>query len=118
MLRIMNKQFEEIIDIQFSSFVVRLKQHLNDFFHETIALLTPKELDYFIKEGIKKATDYKLETEFQISVYFNIMLTFGIDFEKDEQYKWASNILYDSRTSAEIRVDELIKQLEIEIINP
>ena len=65
-----------------------------------------------MNEGINRAEKYKLETEYQITVYFNIMMVLGIDFEKNEKYSWAQKILNNNKMQPDIRIEQLIEHTE------
>lgn len=66
----------------------------------------------FLNEGITKAIQYNLETNYQIAAYFDIMLTIGLDFEETKQYEWTKKILTDHALSADMKIEELIKKLK------
>jgi hypothetical protein len=109
------KQLDALTEIRLDAFKKRLEEHLVKHFEQIINKLTKEQLEYFIDEGIKRAEEYGLKTEYQIMVYFNVMLTLGVDFEKDENYEWAADILEDDELTAEKKVEKIIEFTETEL---
>ena len=84
---IKQNQIEALTKIRLDAFKKRLEEHLQKHFGHLINKLNKEQIDYFIDEGVKRAENYGLHTEYQIMVYFNIMLTLGLDFEKNEELR-------------------------------
>ncbi len=116
MLLIKHKQLKAITNSRRELFIQRLREHLEKFFPDIIKLLTAEEYNSFMDIGTKRATAYGLETEYQIMVYFNIMLTLGVNFEKNKKHKWADKILHD-KSDAKMRVETLLRRVESELKN-
>jgi hypothetical protein len=76
----MLKQFENL-----------MVTHLKKFFPKKCAKLEEDGLRKTIRYGIEQAKFYGIVIENDVSLYLNLMFTFGKDFDKT--YPWASKIL-------------------------
>lgn len=113
MFVIKQKQIEALTKIRIDAFKKRLESHLKEHFNQLINKLNKEQFEYFIDEGIKRAEKYCLQTEYHIMVYFNIMLTLGLDFEKNEDYGWVAIVLNNKALNPEEKIELLIDKIDI-----
>lgn len=96
------------------SFKERLKTHLSMNFPDEMPDNT-NLWDRLFTKGIRQAQGYKLKTEYAITVFFNTILTLGVDFDTASQYLWVSKILKDEYVTEEEKVRRFIAAVEKEL---
>lgn len=92
MLVIRSEQLARLNDAHLDSW---LASHIERHFEEEAALLTPAELSSIVAHGRKRAADYGIDAPSDVTVYVDLMMTFGRDFDKDSEHPWAAEILND-----------------------
>lgn len=117
MLSISNTQVRNISLQQMAEFKKRLRTHIESHFAPLVEKLNEEECQEFLEEGLRRTTNYRLQTENEVMQYFNIMLTLGVDFEFNEEYPWAKKILNDKSTSSKKRIQDLNQLVEAELKN-
>ncbi|MCP4723270.1 MAG: hypothetical protein GY860_27780 [Desulfobacteraceae bacterium] len=76
-------------------FVERMLVHLNTFFSEHYEALGDDSCRELIDLGIKNAENHEIVNERDVCKYIDLMVSFGVDFDKDPKFPWAGKILTD-----------------------
>ena len=94
------------------AFKKRLETHLTEHFPENIPE-NREQWNLLFDKGLEEAKLYDLKTEYSITVYFNIMLSLGMQFNKMPEYHWAQTILKATPMREQEKIRRLIKETEI-----
>jgi hypothetical protein len=95
MLRIRREQQEVLGAAQVADFERRAAVHLKSFFPEACDELGDAALRELIRYGIVRAASYAVEAEREVTLYLDVMMTIGHDFDRDAALPWAYEILVD-----------------------
>lgn len=95
MLRIRRSQQEVFREAERADFERRARVHLRRFFPDLCAPLADTELQVIIRRGIDRAGSYGVVGERDVTLYLNLILTLGHDFDRDPTLPWARAILVD-----------------------
>lgn len=96
----------------------RAKQHLLSCFPNECEQLGEAGLEEFVRYGIKRARAHGFESEYDILRYLNLSVVLGSDFDEDESYPWAAEILSSDEFSARTRMDLLTEMATQELSTP
>lgn len=91
MLVIRNEQMRSIEEARFLEW---LKQHLTRFFPERCHELGPEAASRTIADGLARARSYGFREPADLCRFLDLMFAFGLDFERDESFPWASELLH------------------------
>lgn len=95
MLRIRRAQQEVFGAAEVADFERRAMVHLRRFFPSVCASLADPELLDITRRGIERAASYGVVGERDVTLYLNLMMTLGQDFDRDPGLAWARAILVD-----------------------
>ena len=73
----------------------RMLAHLTRYFSEACARMGEGETRDLIRYGIERANHYGIEAERDVCKYIDVMVVLGRDFDVDETFPWAAEILTD-----------------------
>jgi hypothetical protein len=99
--RQMVKQFEDIM-------VLHLREDLEDRFKD----LSEEDLRAFIRKGVSKAKNYGIERECDIEGFIDLMALLGPDFDVEEEFQWARDLLIKKDMQPEARLNEIFERIE------
>ncbi len=113
MLVIRKEQMDVLDQYMLNTFENLLVDHLNRYFPEKCGELGEEGLRETIRYGIKRAEDYGIVIEHQVSLYINLMFMFNRDFDQDPALPWASEILLDpSLKGTSAKMETLYREAE------
>ena len=95
MLRIRKDQLDALGAAQVAEFERRAAVHLRTFFPDACHVLDDAALREVIRHGIVRAASYGVEGEREVTLYLDVMMTIGHDFDRDFTLPWAYAILVD-----------------------
>ncbi len=100
-----------------NDFVERMLVHLNKFFPKHYEALGEDNCRELVDHGIENAATYDIVNERDVCKYIDLMVSFGVEFDKNPELPWAGEILTDeSWKNASKKTDALfntgIKQLQ------
>ena len=107
MLRIRKEQYEELGKISLKRFEDSMVEHIKEFFPEKYEALGETVVRNVIEDGVDRAEAHGFETEPDVSMYIDLMLLLGSNFDTDPQLPWAAEILQEESTEDESKEDEL-----------
>lgn len=90
MLVIRNEQMRAFEDAQFIEW---LRQHLSRFFPERCLELGPETVSNTIADGLARARARGFQEPADLCRFLDLMFAFGLQFDRDESYPWASELL-------------------------
>lgn len=93
MLEIRREQVWGFCGPKIDAFLVRARQHVEQYFPEQVAALAEEELRGVILHGLRQADAYGLSSERDLLRYQTLMFVFGRDFDRDPSFPWAARIL-------------------------
>ncbi len=93
MLLIRKEQMDVLRANMLKQFENLMVSHLKKYFPKKCEVLEEDGLRKTIRYGIEQAKLYGIVIESDVSLYLNLMFTFGKDFDKSESYPWAPEIL-------------------------
>jgi hypothetical protein len=101
MFTIRKEQAEAYRAEMMNSFEQRAVAHLREHLPELTARSSDPELTERIRSCVPRARAHGLTTETQIAHFVNVTLLAGQDFDRDPSHPWASDVLENSRLTAD-----------------
>jgi hypothetical protein len=95
MLRIPRRQQDALCEAQVADFERRAAVHLRSYFAEDIQALDDSALRQLIRHGIDRAAGFGVVAERDVTLYLDVMVTLGPDFDRDPTLPWAYEILVE-----------------------
>lgn len=94
-MKIREEQKQALFLSLVDTFVQRMVRHLWDGFPKQCEAQAWQEEDIesLVRQGMDRARDYGLFSEGEIQRYLECMVIFGPEFDQDQKYPWASDIL-------------------------
>jgi len=96
MLIIRKEQKEVLAKAARNSFEERMLVHVNKFFPKHYEALGESNCRELVNHGIKKAATYDIVSERDVCKYIDLMIGFGLEFDKDDNLPWAVKIFNDT----------------------
>lgn len=110
MLIIRKEQKEVLAKAAKNVFEERMLVHLKKFFPKHYEALGEDNTRELITYGIERAATYDIITERDVCKYIDLMISFGLEFDKDDNLPWAVKIFNDtSWKDASAKTDALFK---------
>ena len=107
MLRIREEQYEELGKVSLKQFADSMVKHIREFFPEQYDALGEPIVRNVIEYGVERAEAHGFENEPDVSMYIDLMLLLGSNFDTDPQLPWAAETLQEEPTPEEPIEDEL-----------
>ena len=108
MLTIRPEQLVVLSQPQVKRFEDWMLAHLKKFFPKESEVAGESGLRETIQHGIKQAATYGITTERDVCKYIDLMIVLGRDFDQDEKFPWAGQIL-KTRNSPSIKTSVLVE---------
>lgn len=109
MLTIRDPQLRAIARAHERRFLRRAEKHLWTTLPDECAELGAERVREIVETALVRARGYGLERDYDILRFLNLMMLFGADFDDDDAYPWAREILRDEELEPLTRL-ELIDQ--------
>ena len=90
-----SEQYEKLRESVIEQFVGRMVAHVRTYFPQDFASLGEQETRILVRHGIERAESYEIVSERDVCTYVDLMVALGPDFDVDERYPWAADILTD-----------------------
>jgi hypothetical protein len=107
MLTIRKEQMQVLSEAVEKRFMERMVLHVREYFPESCKDKEYKDLMDILVKGARRAKGYGITEQRDICKYFNSMFVMGHEFDNDEAYPWAKEILND--TSLTLGSSKMIK---------
>lgn len=100
---------EQMRAFEDAHFIEWLRQHLSGFFPERCLELGPEGVSHAIADGLARARARGFQEPEDLCRFLDLMFAFGFQFDRDESYSWAYELLNAPEiTSPTERMDLLI----------
>ncbi len=107
MLKIRPEQMEAFEAAALKGFEDRMVEHLRNFSPKHAQVLDEEALRTVVRYGIEHAESHGLTSERSIRIYTETMLMLGSNFDVDQQYPWAAEILGRAEEDQVTRIDAI-----------
>ena len=97
MLKIRSDQFDILRGVEVQKFEDWMSDHLWRCFEQQCQSLGDPSVREKIRSGIQRAAAYGITDRREVSMYIDLMLVFGDDFDTDIRLPWAVEILKKPR---------------------
>jgi hypothetical protein len=88
MMIVRNSQLQDLRARKVEDFHDRLRKHLRRVFPDKAAPLEPEELAHRIAMGLEKASEYKLVSELELTLFLDLVFGLGPDFDEQPRNQW------------------------------
>ena len=99
MLKIRPEQMEAFVLARTEDFLAQLCGKLRV---EMPDLCQPVDLEEVVRQGLRKARQYGIESEATVDRFIRIQLALGVDFDRDPSLPWAARILQQNYPGGEV----------------
>lgn len=111
MLKIRREQVDLLAESSQRVFERRMLAHVEKHFPEHYVKLGRDDCLELICFGIERAKLYDFVSERNVCKYIDLMLCFGVEFDRDSKQPWAAKILNDeSWVSADVKMSALFQR--------
>lgn len=108
MLQIRKEQSDSFSVVMRRKFNNRMVLHIQECFPEHYEKLREDNTRELVDIGVDKAATYDIVSERDVCKFIDLMLGFGVDFDENPEYPWASDILNDETlNSPSIKTNKL-----------
>jgi hypothetical protein len=97
MLTIRQEQADAFRQEALQNFEDRMIEHVSKFFPKEFGALGEAKVRETIEYGIKRADSYGIVAERDVCKYVELVVVFGLDFDRDSSLPAASDVLNDKR---------------------
>lgn len=97
MLTIRAEQFDVFSRLEVEKFKEWMLAHLKKFFRDQCAAAGENEIRETIQRGIKRAAANGFTAKRDVCKHIDLMIVFGPDFDTDQRFPWATDILSQRR---------------------
>ena len=117
MITIRQQQMEALREYMRRNFEDRAVKHVAVTFpQEYEEMLDPKEGDKkvreLVREGVRKASSYRIRSEQNVLAYISLMVGISPDFDESEDMAWARAILADEKLDEDTKMELIYGQLQ------
>jgi len=95
-------------------FVDRLCAHFDMFWPEHVEAWG-EQYRQIIENGVKRAKMYGFVTEQDIARFINLWFIWGVEFETEPSFRWASEIVSDPSRRPELKIHQLTWRTQQEL---
>ncbi len=113
MLQIRAEQYEILAEEARRYFHRRALQHFKREWNEEVSGLDDDDILEMIEDAHDKCDQYGIEAEPDVITFAEICLLLGDDFEEDERYPWAREILNEDKLDGVRKVLLLQKRMNV-----
>jgi hypothetical protein len=107
MLTIRKEQEDLFREAASQRFIQRASEHLKKSFGPQCKVLGDGKLRAFIRLGVQRADRWDVTTSRNVCIYLDVMMTLGIDFDRDPRLPWIRRILGSQSATETVRIDRL-----------
>lgn len=106
MLTIRPEQMKVLSQEEVRKYVERVAVHLRKYFPRQCDAQGEAQLRDTIQRGIRRAAGYGIITQREVCKFIHLMIVFGRDFDTDQRYPWAEEILR-AQSSPRVKIELL-----------
>jgi len=93
MLRIRPEQMDVLNQHMLKIYIEKIIKHLRETFPDKTQEKTNEDLEGFINDGIKRASGYEITEEREVTLYIDLMMILGKNFEQQRSHLWILKFL-------------------------
>jgi len=102
-------------DEAMNKFICRVFDHVTEVFPDECRKLGDKDVLRQISDGIRRAAEYDIKIEYYVVRFIDLMFILCEDYDTNDRFPWANQILTDSEKSSTEKVDHLCERAEQEL---
>ena len=110
-MRIRQEQRQAFVEARLQEFENYMVVHLNKWFPRKCRALGEDGVRQAIRDGINRAKRYGVVGRRDVARFIDMMFTLALDFDEDERFRWARQILKDESRDPTARVDRLCDEV-------
>jgi hypothetical protein len=111
MLKIRKEQMAVMSDYMLWRFKDRTVKHLRKTYPKELHEIPEGELEAMIETGIERAKKYDVINEGDIKLYIECMVILSSEFDCDEKFPWAGDILGRKDITGQVKMAEISEYL-------
>jgi hypothetical protein len=113
MLKIRKEQMDALGAYMLRQFEKRMVKHLRKDFPKELQEhnIKKQDLEQMVRRGIADAKNYGVEYEDDLKLYVECMLLLSPNFDQDERFPWAKQILTREDVDGDIKMSEINEYL-------
>lgn len=117
MLVIRKEQLHALGSIPLSEFELQLVRHFGRFYPRECRLAGSTQVRKFVGMGIERALRHGYTAQREASLYVNLMIILGCDFDRDPQIPWAAQQIDDARIRGRFRRIQRVHQSAVRYLD-
>lgn len=111
MLQIRREQVKTLQQASILEFEIKMLAHIKKFFPAHFEELGEDNCRELTRYGIEQGAKYGFVSERNVCKFIDLMLSFGVEFDKDPKQTWASRMLQDDAwITANAKMEALFKE--------
>jgi hypothetical protein len=112
MLTIRKEQMEALNAVMRERFIEKTMRHLRDLFPEETKPLAEPDLRAFVEDGMKRAGGYSIVSEREVTLFIDLMMGLGKDFEAQPNRDWIKRVLVNPEFDEQEKIDVIYQRLQ------
>ena len=109
-MTIREKQLAQMAASRLQDFEDRAYAHVQQFWPQRCADMSKEETLQIIRSAISNAAKYGINSERDVVLFLNHMLSLSVDFDTNPAYPWVQSILNDPSMTGELKMEWLSRQ--------
>jgi len=114
-VRIRSEQLGALSQAASESFESRMAAHLRKYFPADCAQMGDEGLHDTIRQGIGRAADHGISTEYDVARFIDLMFILCRDFDTNPNTPWAADTLADEALGPSEKMDRLYARTQREL---
>lgn len=94
-IRMSSQQMDAFKAVRIEQFIDSVVPHLRECFPEACDELGEQDTRALVRYGTDLAESYGIDREVCVCEFIDLMFVFGVEFDRDPELPWASEILQD-----------------------
>lgn len=109
MLKVRPHQLETLSGDEVEAFVQHMVNRLDRFYEQEVAnlFLDSAGLEWFVREGIRKAEQYRVVELKDVEVFIEAMTVLHPEFDTHPSFQWAGRILKQHNLTSSEKMDRI-----------
>ncbi len=112
MLVIRRAQQEALAASVRPTFEENVARHLREVWPEAVAELDADTLRAWVAWGVERGARYELQSEYEVGLFIDLTWVLGTNFDENDAFPWARDILTDPALDGRRRIDALTQRTQ------
>jgi len=108
MLVVRREQMEALAASTRPTFEENVARHLREVWPEAVAELDADTLRAWVAWGVERGARYELLSEYEVGLFIDLTWILGTNFDENDAFPWAREILTDPALDGRRRIDALM----------